>query len=399
MMLLSAAVSYPFWCFAVIALLLAAFYCTQTVLGIFQTHREATLAGPNKPSFAVLVPAHNEASNLLSCLNSLNHDLYAKGRIVVIADNCSDNTAAIARSAGVAVIERINPVLRGKGYALASGFEALATNPPDVVIIIDADCLLVTGTLANLALEAFQRRRPVQAMYSMGMPSNPGNGTRISAFAWLVKNEIRPNGLERLQLPCQLMGSGMAIRYDQLVSLKLDTGDLVEDMSLGIDCALNGSAPKFSSQFRVVSLFPSNEEGLRTQRERWESGHLLTIAQKAPKLLLRGIIRCDRALIAMALDLMIPPLAFFCGSLVFLSFATTLLYFWGGEIWPFLITTTALFGVIAATGVVWWTKGRKILPVAALMSLPQYIAAKIPNFIATFAGRRKAWVRTKRDHE
>ena len=69
----------------------------------------------------------------------------------MVADNCTDDTAAIARAAGAEVIERQNATLRGKGYALDAGIRHLTANPPAVVIIVDADCLVAGGTIDLLS--------------------------------------------------------------------------------------------------------------------------------------------------------------------------------------------------------------------------------------------------------
>jgi cellulose synthase/poly-beta-1,6-N-acetylglucosamine synthase-like glycosyltransferase len=385
------------------ALFLALYFGTQVLVGTLARSKAPEVILRSAPSFAVLVPAHNEEFNIEQCIKSLLPHLGAMGRIVVIADNCTDATAKTARALGVQVVERFNTDLRGKGFALACGFDALATNPPEVVMVIDADCQLKSGSLLELALEAKHQDRPIQAMYSMNLPQGASgdvaNGTRISAFAWMVKNDIRPNGLRAMGLPCQLMGSGMAIPYRLLSQSKLATGDLVEDMALGIDCAGEGKSPAFVNHVVVVSEFPSNEQGLQTQRARWESGHLTTIIRKVPNLLLKGLAKFDKALIAMALDLLIPPLVFFCLLLLLLVVVSLVLFWVRGSVLPLWISTLALCFVVMPTLLCWSVKGTKVLPLVAVATLPKYVFLKIPNYIATFAGRRTAWVRTKRDSE
>jgi cellulose synthase/poly-beta-1,6-N-acetylglucosamine synthase-like glycosyltransferase len=114
----------------------------------------ASLFGRPKPTsdgpepshqIAVLVPAHDEEQLIGRCVESLlaqsyPHDLY---RVIVIADNCSDRTADNAEAAGAEVIVRDEPNARGKGQALRWAMDRLlaAPNPPDAVVVVDADSI------------------------------------------------------------------------------------------------------------------------------------------------------------------------------------------------------------------------------------------------------------------
>ena len=94
-------------------------------------------------------------------------------RLIVIADNCTDQTAATAQRPGVTVLERQNDTLKGKGYALDFALQSIAADPPDVVIVIDADCDVQPGTIAHLAHQADHTQCPVQATYLMDHPRIP----------------------------------------------------------------------------------------------------------------------------------------------------------------------------------------------------------------------------------
>jgi cellulose synthase/poly-beta-1,6-N-acetylglucosamine synthase-like glycosyltransferase len=82
---------------------------------------------------AVLVPAHNEEAGLCSTLESIKLELMPGDRLLVVADNCTDNTASLARSAGAEVIERCHLNNVGKGFALDYGLRHLDNSPPDIV--------------------------------------------------------------------------------------------------------------------------------------------------------------------------------------------------------------------------------------------------------------------------
>ena len=107
-----------------------------------------------KIKFKILIPAHNEEVVIDSTLNDLKAKLNNSQNIVVVADNCTDATAEIARSNGVQVIERREPNLRGKGYALDYGLNYLKSEPPDVVVFVDADCKVSQGAIEQLIYKA-----------------------------------------------------------------------------------------------------------------------------------------------------------------------------------------------------------------------------------------------------
>jgi glycosyltransferase involved in cell wall biosynthesis len=147
----------------------------------------------------VLVPAHNEEIVIGSTLKKLIAALKEQDRLVVIADNCSDATAQIARTMGATVIERQNLEQRGKGYALDYGLQFIESDPPDVVVIVDADCTVYPGAIEQLSQCAIATQRPVQATYLMLRPKNSQSSKDfVSQFSNIVRNLARPRGLARL---------------------------------------------------------------------------------------------------------------------------------------------------------------------------------------------------------
>ena len=275
---------------------------------------------------AVLMPAHNEIALIGGALRSIRPQLLACDRILVVADNCVDETAAAARAEGAEVIIRTDPERRGKGYALDFGVRHLERDPPDIVVIFDADCQLKPETIDRLARLCARTGRPTQALYTMCSPNGAGIMTRIGEFAWTVRNTIRPTGLKRMGMPCQLMGSGMAFPWMRIRNATLATGHIVEDLKLGIDLAHAGAAPLFCPQAEVISYFPASKEGVSSQRTRWEHGHLSIILSEFPRLLLRSLRNRDARLLAMALDLIVPPLALLMLQVLTVWVASGLLY-------------------------------------------------------------------------
>ena len=350
------------------------------------------------PSTAVLMPAHDEAEIIESMVTQALKVLPPGGRLVVVADNCTDDTAARARAAGADVLERFNTSQRGKGYALAHGVSHLQQSPPQVVVIMDADCVAEPGSLAAIAVQAHRLQRPVQAMYDMLAPPNAGLMQRIAAFAWDFRTRLRAEGYRRLGLPCQLMGSGMAFPWPVLQQVNLATGHIVEDLKLGLDFAQAGKPPLFFPSALVSSSFPTNEQGTQSQRKRWEHGHLSMVASQAPGLLWKSFTQRNGSLLAMTFDMCVPPLALLTMLLVAQTVIACLLA-WVGLAWPVVATVSlaafALFALAVLAG--WWKAGRRWIGFGELMSVPWYIVRKLPLYLGFLKRRQVNWIRTRRD--
>ena len=195
---------------------------------------------------AVLVPAHNESTGLLPTLTDIQKQLRPSDRLLVVADNCTDDTAIIASSCGAEVAERNDLSRQGKGYALHFGLQRLSEDPPAIVIMLDADSRLEVNALNELALKCAATGRPVQSLYLMTTPHETKVNYQVAEFAWRVKNWLRPTGLLALGLPCQLMGAGMAFPWPLISGVDLASGWIVEDLKLGVDLAAMGHPALFS---------------------------------------------------------------------------------------------------------------------------------------------------------
>ena len=352
-----------------------------------------------RPSVAILMPAHNEAAGITTAIASVLPQLRPGDRLLVVADNCSDDTAGVARAAGAEVAERHEPLRRGKGYALDFGIRALESRPPAIVVVMDADCIIEEGSLERLVRRCGSSGRPVQALYLMRSPAEAGLKSRISEFAWVVKNHVRPTAFLRLGLPCQLMGTGMAFPWSIIGKAPLASGHLVEDMQLGIDLAVAGVPPLFCVEARVTSVFPSSDVGAVAQRTRWEHGHLSVIASGAPRLLAGAVTRRRLDLAAMALDLCVPPLASLALSTSAICALAALLYLLTGKIAPLLVALAAAVAMGVAIGLAWRSFGRGILSLADLLAAPGYALAKLPIYARVLTRRQQEWIRARRDGE
>ncbi|MFY0729836.1 glycosyltransferase family 2 protein [Pseudomonas sp. NFX15] len=358
-----------------------------------------TLASPKgaRPRVAVLVPAHNEASVIEATLRTVRSQLLEGDRLLVVADNCSDDTAALARSAGAEVVERKDVHQRGKGYALDFGVRYLANAAPDVLIIVDADCQVGDGFVECLAVRCIDSGRPVQSLNLMRAPAGSGLKVQLAEFAWCVKNRARPQGWARLGLPCQLMGTGMAFAWRDLPLIELASGHIVEDLKMGLDFCRSGKPPLFCPDALVTSYFPRSEEGLITQRTRWEHGHLGVILGDTPKLFVESIGKGNGSLLAMTLDLLVPPLALLTLVLAAAFALSGLVLVLTGVLAPALIASAGVTILGMTVFLAWSQFGRDIISFSALMYAPLYALKKIPLYVGFLFKRQVEWVRSKRD--
>lgn len=347
----------------------------------------------------VLIPAHNESINLIPTLQSIAKQKVSMLRVLVVADNCSDDTAKVALSHGVEVIERNNQHLRGKGYALDFGIQHLKNNQaPDYVVVVDADCLLEEDALKRLINEADRTKRPVQAKYLMHVAGAPSIKLKIAEFAWLLKNYVRPLGFWGWGLPCQLTGSGMVFPWCLLSEINFATGHIVEDMKLGLEFSEINAAPVFCPSATVYSFFPVSEEGIQSQRTRWEHGHLGIIVKDVPSILLKSFLHLNLNSFAMGIDLVIPPLSLMAMILGgFTSLCLTLTLLSGIFAAVLLKAITALIGFMFAIFLFWLFFGRKVVGFVELCSVPYYILMKLPIYLGFVYRRQSEWVRSKRD--
>jgi glycosyltransferase involved in cell wall biosynthesis len=384
-----------------LAALPAGLFCAQILAAVARRDvgdeipSEAAIARTG--TYAVVMPAHDEAAGIAAAIAAVRAQLGDADRLLVVADNCSDATAAVARAAGAEVTERTDPQRRGKGYALDHGVRWLERAPPAVVIIVDADCIVAPHALERLARRCLGAQRPVQAQYLMHALPGAALRLRIAEFAWRVKNRLRPLGSAAFGWPCQLMGTGMAFPWLLIQNAPLATGHLVEDMQLGLDLAAAGSPPLFCAQALVSSVFPSDAEGARAQRTRWEHGHLSVIASAGPRLLGLALKRREPVLAAMALDLMVPPLAALVLVLVALLFIDAFWWWWAADVRAVAVAALAMLVLGSGVMTAWWSDGRRMVSLRELLGLPWYVAAKIPVYVRLFTKRQIEWVRTKRD--
>jgi hypothetical protein len=263
-------------CLALLAppLLSCAYYWALAVVALVLRPRAPAPAGPPQTRFAVVIPAHNEEAGIGDTLRSCAEldyppDLY---RVVVIADNCTDATADVARR-GAEVLERHDPDLRGKGHALAWALPLIL--PPDAdrggidaVVLLDADCTMDPHALRSFAARLVAGQRVVQARVQTANP----DATPVSyaaAVGNLLENDLFYTAKDRLGGVVFLRGTGMALAAEVLASHPWSAFSLAEDSEYTLTLLRAGVAVRWAGEVTVRSDSPTGLRQLRVQRRRW----------------------------------------------------------------------------------------------------------------------------------
>lgn len=369
------------------------------VLVALPRHPPREMPTGRRPRVGVLIPAHNESLLIAGTVTSILPGLGPDDRVLVVADNCTDDTARVAAAAGAEVVERVDPERRSKVYALDFGVRHFEKAPPEVVIVVDADCEVEGDTLERLARVCVLSGRPTQGLYLMKATSGAGLHTRIAEFAWMVKNQVRAMGTWRMGLPCHLMGSGMAFPWRCISSVPLTGSYISEDYKLGLDLARSGTPAVFCPEAKISSQFPSNTEGIAIQRTRWEHGHIALILGNAPGLLLEALWTGNRPLLNLVIDLGVPPVALLSLLVLLNGFMAVALYIAGGSAVPACLSLAAIFLLSLSVTLAWAAYGRHILTPRDLLLAPLYAMGKLPLYRKFLVRRQLEWVRARRDGE
>ncbi|KQX20819.1 MULTISPECIES: glycosyltransferase family 2 protein [unclassified Sphingomonas] len=352
----------------------------------------APAASGRDPRTAIVIPAHDEAAGIAAAVADARAAAAPGTRLLVVADNCTDDSAARARAAGAETIERRDPARRGKGFALAFARDHLSGDPPDVVVVVDADCTVEGDGIARLAIAAHASGRPVQSTYLLRPAPERGTMVGVSGLAFLVRNLVRQRALATLGAPALLTGSGMAFPWDAFAAAPLATDDLTEDLAIGIALTRQGRAPRFLPQAATWSD-PARRAATIAQRSRWEQGFLRTARSAALPLIGSG----RWPLLWFGLHLAVPPLALLLlvdGAVLALLAGLVRA---GAAPQPFVLLAALLGATAALLLLCWWRFGRDQLSAGRLLLVPLYVLWKLPLYLAAALRPERRWTRTKRD--
>lgn len=351
----------------------------------------------------VLVPAHDEELLVGRCVATLKAQDYPVDlfRVVVIADNCTDTTAAVARAAGADVLERMDPGLRGKGHALnwATGHLMAASDPAvDAFVVVDADSMADPGLLSALAAAAQAGALVVQADYG-ALVDGDDDRAQLRAAAFLLFHRVRFTGKAVLGRPCALVGNGMLFTRAVLQEHPWTAYSEVEDIEYTVQLRTAGIGPVFARAGRLVAPVASSGSAADVQRRRWEGGRMRMIRRHLPAVVRRMSVDGRLDLWDEAADLAVPPLGVLAVGIAAGTSAALAL---------------RLAGVVPSAALLPWGVACLALPVhvlvglaaadapsemvAALRSAPRHVAGEVLTRARLLGrgGGGEQWVRTPR---
>jgi hypothetical protein len=343
----------------------------------------------------VLVPAHHEAAGIAATVQSLRAQAYPRFEVIVIADNCGDDTAAVARAAGATVWERSAPEARGKGQALAWAIERLWRERPDVemVAIVDADCLASPNLLSAFDERLRGGAAAAQASYDVANPeSSPAAALRCAGFA--LMHRVRPRGRAALGLSADLFGTGMAFRAATLREHPWRSFSVTEDAEYHLALVEAGERVAYVADARVESPMPTTDRAAREQQLRWESGNAALARRSVARLVRDGLRRRDPQRLHAGLEQLVPPQSVLLGANA-LALAGAALARRRGRL--------LAAGATAAGQAAYVLGGLRLAGAPpsvyrALVHAPALAARKIGLFARIGSGRGAgAWVRTDRE--
>lgn len=376
-------------------LLLAAAYLFA--LALLARRKAAVSTQPTSWCFDLVVPAHDEEAGIARTVRSLLEVDYPRElrRVLVVADNCQDQTASKAAAAGARVLVRDQPAQRGKGHALAHALEhSLAQGQADAVVVVDADSEVSPNLLSAFAARLSLGEQAVQAGPGV-LNLESGWRTRLMAVSLFTFNGLRSLARERLGLSSGLRGNGMCVSHAALRAVPYRAFSLAEDLEYGIALGEAGIRVCYAEEAAVKSLMPSAGAIARSQRRRWERGRQGIARRRARALLSRGLRERNPLLLDLAADLLVPPLSALALAVGALGAASLGVWFLGGHppvAAALPLSAGTFLGVYVLRG--WQLSGTGHQGLLALVWAPFYLLWKL-----TLLVRRapEGWVRTARE--
>ncbi|HEU5439929.1 MAG TPA: glycosyltransferase family 2 protein [Ktedonobacterales bacterium] len=357
--------------------------------------------GERAPRLAVLIPAHDEEELLPALLASLKRQTYPRERfeVCVVADNCTDRTAEIARAAGVQAFERHDTVRRGKGYALNWVLAELETREQryDGYLVFDADSVVEPGFLAAMAAELARGARACQGSNTV-LNTTESPSTVLRWLALTLMNHVRPLGRNSLGGSSALTGNGMCLSRSLLERFPWEAFGVAEDYQYYLQIVTAGERVRYVPAAVVRSHMPTSFDQMRSQDVRWESSAPETPRWQVALALLRaGLRERDRVRLDALAELLAPTLSRLAGGVALVVVLAALV---GTPLeWALAGALLALLLLYAGSALYTLRPGAAVY--RALLYAPGYMAWKLWVQIVLRRSKRHAgtWVRTRRPAE
>ena len=249
-----------------------------------------------KSTFAIIVAAHNEEQVIRHLIENLQVLKYTRELydIFVVADNCTDSTAKIARSAGAIVHERFNLEERGKGYAMEWMFSKLfkLQRNYDGVVVFDADNLVHENFLLEMNNRLCKGEKVIQGYLDAKNPDDTWISGTFAISFWVV-NHIWHLAKYNIGLSSVLGGTGMCISTEVLRKFGWGATCLTEDMEFTMKVLLKGIPTTWAHDAIVYDEKPLTFAQAWKQRKRWAQGHFDIAGRYIPSMIIEGIKQRD----------------------------------------------------------------------------------------------------------
>ncbi len=227
--------------------------------------------------FMAIIPAHNEESVVRNLIESLKNQNYPKELfdIYVIADNCTDKTAEIARDAGAIVYVRDNQEGRTKGHALqwflAKKIEEKADY--DAFCVFDADNIVDKNFIKNMNKKLCQGEEVVQGYRDIKNPTDSWIASGYAIFYWMM-NRFYHLARYNLGLSPLINGTGFMVKFDVIKPNGWNTYTLTEDIEFSLQRIIAGKKLGWATDAIVYDEQPVGFKQSWSQRSRWTVGHI-----------------------------------------------------------------------------------------------------------------------------
>jgi len=354
---------------------------------------------PLQFNFAILIPAHNEEAMLGTLLESLSALVHPRDQytVYVVADNCTDNTAELARATGwVRVYERLDGARRGKGYALNWLFQKLEEDQLiyDAYVILDADSVVEPTFLEVMNRKLMQGAQALQACYT-GLNVTESPSTALRWIALTLMNYVRPLGRSGLGASSTLTGNGMCFSRTLLLHHPWQAFSLTEDYQYYLTLVQHGERIRYVPEAVVRSQMPTTFAQMRTQDIRWESSEGGQSAWcTALRLLWAGLRYRDFRRLEAIAELLTPPLSFLISGCLLTLIASLLAWF------PFglLLSLILIGGLICYVGTALYLLRPPRSVYLALLYAPGFMIWKMWVYLVLRRSKKhtSTWVRTSR---
>ena len=237
--------------------------------------------------FMAIIPAHNEEAVVGNLVESLKKQNYNKELydIYVIADNCTDNTAKVAKEAGAIVYERYNATKKTKGYALDWFLQQKIKEdaPYDAFFVFDADNIVDPNFIKNMNKKLCQGEDVVQGYRDIKNPTDSWITAGYAIFYWTM-HRFYHLARYNLGLSPLLNGTGFMVRFDVVKPQGWDTVTLTEDIEFSLKRIIKGKRLGWATDAICYDEQPVGFSQSWSQRSRWTVGHMQCIKEYTKQL-------------------------------------------------------------------------------------------------------------------